>query len=304
MPRAARHARSGPATCSSGSSRASCSSRSTAPRARCGRSRRSSASTAGHGRAAAGRRRRSRRCARRTANRDDARAMRSSGRSTLSGRGLLSQVDLRHRRDAAEGRRGELPGGAGHGPQPEGAACRIAAPRTSWRRRSSPTPSSGAGRRRRLGAAGPARRVHPREHAGRDHRADEPAEAADRRSRRSTPASSRRARRSSSTSRRSATRTFKGKIAYVSPSLDQATRTFAVEALVDNADRRLKPGLLRQGHRADAASTRTCSPCPTTRSRRWPASRPSTSSRTARCAQQQVTLGARQDNLVGDHRAA
>jgi multidrug efflux pump subunit AcrA (membrane-fusion protein) len=37
-------------------------------------------------------------------------------------------------------------------------------------------------------------------------------------------------------------RKFKGRIAYVSPAVDQATRTFAVEALVDNADRQLKPG--------------------------------------------------------------
>ena len=42
-------------------------------------------------------------------------------------------------------------------------------------------------------------------------------------------------------------RTFTGKVAYVSPALDQATRTFAVEALVDNADRRLKPGFFAKG---------------------------------------------------------
>jgi RND family efflux transporter MFP subunit len=40
---------------------------------------------------------------------------------------------------------------------------------------------------------------------------------------------------------------FKGKIAYVSPSVDQATRTFAVEALVDNSDRQLKPGFFAKG---------------------------------------------------------
>jgi RND family efflux transporter MFP subunit len=43
------------------------------------------------------------------------------------------------------------------------------------------------------------------------------------------------------------TRKFKGKIAYVSPAVDQATRTFAVEALVDNADRQLKPGFFAKG---------------------------------------------------------
>jgi RND family efflux transporter MFP subunit len=40
---------------------------------------------------------------------------------------------------------------------------------------------------------------------------------------------------------------FKGTIAYVSPAVDQATRTFAVEALVDNADRQLKPGFFAKG---------------------------------------------------------
>jgi RND family efflux transporter MFP subunit len=40
---------------------------------------------------------------------------------------------------------------------------------------------------------------------------------------------------------------FHGKVAYVSPSLDQTMRTFAVEALVDNSDRRLKPGFFAKG---------------------------------------------------------
>jgi RND family efflux transporter MFP subunit len=40
---------------------------------------------------------------------------------------------------------------------------------------------------------------------------------------------------------------FKGKVAYVSPSVDQATRTFAVEALVDNSNHRLKPGFFAKG---------------------------------------------------------
>ena len=42
-------------------------------------------------------------------------------------------------------------------------------------------------------------------------------------------------------------RKFKGRIAYVSPAVDQATRTFAVEALVDNGDRQLKPGFFAKG---------------------------------------------------------
>jgi RND family efflux transporter MFP subunit len=40
---------------------------------------------------------------------------------------------------------------------------------------------------------------------------------------------------------------FQGKVGYVSPSVDQATRTFTVEVLVDNRDRRLKPGFFAQG---------------------------------------------------------
>jgi len=40
---------------------------------------------------------------------------------------------------------------------------------------------------------------------------------------------------------------FEGKIAYVSPAVDQTTRTFPVEALVDNANRHLKPGFFAKG---------------------------------------------------------
>jgi RND family efflux transporter MFP subunit len=42
-------------------------------------------------------------------------------------------------------------------------------------------------------------------------------------------------------------RAFAGRIAYVSPAVDQATRTFPVEALVDNGDRVLKPGFFAKG---------------------------------------------------------
>jgi len=42
-------------------------------------------------------------------------------------------------------------------------------------------------------------------------------------------------------------RTFHGKVAYVSPAVDQATRTFPVEVLVDNPDRVLKPGFFAKG---------------------------------------------------------
>lgn len=40
---------------------------------------------------------------------------------------------------------------------------------------------------------------------------------------------------------------FTGKVAYVSPSLDQVMRTFTVEALVENKDQRLKPGFFAKG---------------------------------------------------------
>jgi RND family efflux transporter MFP subunit len=40
---------------------------------------------------------------------------------------------------------------------------------------------------------------------------------------------------------------FRGRIAHVSPALDQAMRTFTIEAMVDNHDRRLKPGFFAKG---------------------------------------------------------
>jgi RND family efflux transporter MFP subunit len=40
---------------------------------------------------------------------------------------------------------------------------------------------------------------------------------------------------------------FPGRVAYVSPAVDQTTRTFAVEILVDNSDLRLKPGFFTKG---------------------------------------------------------
>ena len=40
---------------------------------------------------------------------------------------------------------------------------------------------------------------------------------------------------------------FHGKIAYISPAIDQATRTFAAEILVDNPAHKLKPGFFAKG---------------------------------------------------------
>jgi RND family efflux transporter MFP subunit len=42
-------------------------------------------------------------------------------------------------------------------------------------------------------------------------------------------------------------RTFLGKVAYVSPAVDMTTRTFPVEAIVDNSNRLLKPGFFTKG---------------------------------------------------------
>jgi membrane fusion protein (multidrug efflux system) len=42
--------------------------------------------------------------------------------------------------------------------------------------------------------------------------------------------------------------TFTGKIAFISPAVDQASRTLAAEVLVDNPARKLKPGFFAQGH--------------------------------------------------------
>ncbi len=40
---------------------------------------------------------------------------------------------------------------------------------------------------------------------------------------------------------------FPARVAHISPSVDQATRTFAIEILVDNSHRQLKPGFFAQG---------------------------------------------------------
>lgn len=92
-------------------------------------------------------------------------------------------------------------------------------------------------------------------------------------------------------------RTFKGKVAYVSPAVDQTTRTFAVEALVDNSDRQLKPGFFAKGTvqtRVDADVLAV------------PESAVSTLAGVSsvyviedgKVRQQQVTLGERQDNVM------
>ena len=50
--------------------------------------------------------------------------------------------------------------------------------------------------------------------------------------------------------------TFHGQIVSISPSVDQATRTFAIEAELPNRDHRLKPGFFAKGSSSPAWMTR------------------------------------------------
>jgi RND family efflux transporter MFP subunit len=92
-------------------------------------------------------------------------------------------------------------------------------------------------------------------------------------------------------------RKFKGKIAYVSPSVDQATRTFAVEAMVDNSDRQLKPGFFAKGVVLTSVDEKVLA---------VPDDAVSTLAgvstvyviENGKARQQQITLGARQNKLV------
>jgi RND family efflux transporter MFP subunit len=92
-------------------------------------------------------------------------------------------------------------------------------------------------------------------------------------------------------------RTFNGKIAYVSPAVDQTTRTFVVEAIVENPDRQLKPGFFAKGR----VSTKVDQNIPAI-----PEDAISTLAGVStvyiieggKARQQQVTLGERQGKLV------
>ena len=92
-------------------------------------------------------------------------------------------------------------------------------------------------------------------------------------------------------------RTFEGKVAYVSPAVDMATRTFAVEALVENNDRVLKPGFFAKGVVLTKLDENVLA---------VPEDSISTLAGVStvyvieegKARQQQVTLGARQDKLV------
>jgi RND family efflux transporter MFP subunit len=92
-------------------------------------------------------------------------------------------------------------------------------------------------------------------------------------------------------------RKFAGRIAYVSPAVDQATRTFAVEALVDNPERVLKPGFFAKGIVQTHVDANVIAA---------PEDAISTLAgvstvfviENGKARQQQVTLGARQEKLV------
>jgi len=92
-------------------------------------------------------------------------------------------------------------------------------------------------------------------------------------------------------------RRFTGRIAYVSPAVDQATRTFAVEALVENSDRVLKPGFFAKGiARTHVDDNVIAAPDDTISTLAGVSTVYVINDGKAR--QQQVTLGARQDKLV------
>src|SRR5215475_6824385 len=93
------------------------------------------------------------------------------------------------------------------------------------------------------------------------------------------------------------TRKFNGKIAYVSPAVDQATRTFPVEALIENPDRVLKPGFFAKGVVQTHLDTQVMAAPEVSISTLAGVSTVYViESNKAR--QQQVTLGARQGSLV------
>ena len=178
VPRAARHRSEGRRRAGSPGAARAAVRRSTAPRARCGRSKRSSGiDRAQDKQPPADEQIASVRQA--IANRDDARQAFERAQN-LNGRGLLTQRRSRHRRNPPEGGGSELPGGARHGPQPEGEPAGSPRLVRAGAEEAGRCGDQGAGRRLDFRAPGSAGGIHPREHAGRDHRPDEPAQAEDR----------------------------------------------------------------------------------------------------------------------------
>ncbi|PYQ79931.1 MAG: hypothetical protein DMG03_24490 [Acidobacteria bacterium] len=92
-------------------------------------------------------------------------------------------------------------------------------------------------------------------------------------------------------------RKFIGRIAYVSPSVDQTTRTFPVEAIVDNPDRALKPGFFARGTALTKVDANVLAVPETAISTLAGVSTVYVIEHD-KARQQQVSLGARQDRLV------
>src|SRR6185436_15872947 len=88
-----------------------------------------------------------------------------------------------------------------------------------------------------------------------------------------------------------------GKIAYVSPAVDQATRTFPVEALIDNNDRVLKPVFFAKGIVHTHLDTQVIA-APTDAISTLAGVSTVYVIESGKARQQQVTLGTRQDDLV------
>ena len=92
-------------------------------------------------------------------------------------------------------------------------------------------------------------------------------------------------------------RKFIGKIAYVSPAVDQATRTFPVEAIVENPDRVLKPGFFARGTALTKVDANVLA-APETAISTLAGVSTVYVIENDKARQQQVSLGARQDKLV------
>ncbi len=89
---------------------------------------------------------------------------------------------------------------------------------------------------------------------------------------------------------------FHGKVAYVSPAIDQTMRTFQIEALVDNAAGRLKPGFFAKGVILTVKDEGVMA-VPDTAVSTLAGVSSVYVIRNNRVTQQQVTLGVRQGNL-------
>jgi RND family efflux transporter MFP subunit len=92
-------------------------------------------------------------------------------------------------------------------------------------------------------------------------------------------------------------RKFTGRVAYVSPAVDQTTRTFPVEALVENTDRVMKPGFFAKGVVRTHLDTNVLVAAEETISTLAGVSTVYVIE-AGKARQQQVTLGARQGKLV------